>query len=176
VLTIRFYPESDRTPDLAPAAAEYQRLWDVDGGRVVACLEGLTGLRFAETRINALVDERPGQSHPLVLRASTDAPTKAGGLVHELGHRLLSGNRAALGLPPARLDRPVETHQFLDLFLFHAWTDLYGRTRPGAWSRSSAATTAPSPGPPTGRRGSGTSSSGPGCPATSPGPSCRSLA
>jgi hypothetical protein len=125
VLAIRFVPASDR-PDLAAAAAAYRRLWDAEGERIVACLEGLTGLRFAEPELDASVDERPSQSHPLVLRASYAAETKAGALVHELGHRLLRGNRAALGLPPARPDRPLENHRLLDLFLFDAWADLYG--------------------------------------------------
>lgn len=126
MLTIRFYPESDRAPEFATAAAAYQRQWDADGGRVVACLEALTGLRFAETLINALIWGGPGDSHPLHLHAGHDAEAAAGLLVHELGHRLLSGNRPRLGLPPARRDRPLENHQFIDLFLFDAWTDLYG--------------------------------------------------
>ncbi|HEX2184216.1 MAG TPA: hypothetical protein VHN78_01755, partial [Chloroflexota bacterium] len=90
MFTIRFSPARDHDPALVAAAAEYRRLWEADGQRIVACLERLTGLRFAETSVEALVHEGVSTSHPLRLRASYAAETKAGTLVHELCHRLLS--------------------------------------------------------------------------------------
>jgi hypothetical protein len=125
VLEIRFHPESGRDAFVA-AAAEYQRLWDEHGERIVAQLVSLTGLRFVEDVLNALVFEGISHSHPLCLRASYDAETKLGALIHELAHRLVAGNRARLGLPPYHPDRNREEHELIDLFLFDAWTDLYG--------------------------------------------------
>lgn len=126
MLTIRFTPESEQNPALATAAVSYRRLWERDGARIVARLERLTGPRFAETEIDATVREAPSASHPLRLRASYDHETKAGTLVHELCHRLLSGNRARLGLRPYRRDQELDNHKLINLFLYDAWCDLYG--------------------------------------------------
>ena len=125
MVAIHFHPESDLTPDLAIAAADYQQIWDREGPRIVDRLETLTGLRFMESFIHAIVFERPSCPHPLCLRASYPKDVKLGTLIHELCHRLISGNRGRLGLPPPR-DMTEETHRLIDLFLFDTWSDLYG--------------------------------------------------
>ena len=125
MVTIHFHPESDLTLDLAVAAAEYQRIWGREGPRVVERLETLSGLQFAESIIHAVVFERPSNSHPLCLRASYPNDVKLATLIHELCHRLISGNRGRLGLAPPR-ELTEETHRMIDLFLFDAWADLYG--------------------------------------------------
>lgn len=122
-LQIRFHPESDE-PALVTAAAEYQRLWDSQGARIVEQLAAVTGLRFAEGPIDALVVEGVSQSHPLRLRASYDVETKLGTLVHELSHRLIAANRARLRSPLPRSSR--EEHELIDLFLFDLWNGLFG--------------------------------------------------
>jgi hypothetical protein len=122
---MRFHPESDREAFVA-AAAKYQRLWDEHGEWIVGQLVSVTGLRFAERLLNALVFEGISRSHPLCLRASYDTETKLGALIHELAHRLVAGNRARLGLPPYHPDRNREEHELIDLFLFDVWSDLYG--------------------------------------------------
>ena len=138
MLTVRFHPESD-LPALVVAANEYQRLWDAEGDRIVEQLEAVTNLPFAERLINAIVFEGVSQSHPLCMRASYDAEAKRGGLIHELSHRLVRGNRVRLNLPLYRPGRQRENHELIDLFLFDAWADLYGeefaRRRADAESR-----------------------------------------
>jgi hypothetical protein len=129
MLEIRFHPESDE-PVLVAAAADYQRLWDAEGRRIVERLAALTGLRFAERVINALVFDGPSHCHPLRLRAGYDGETKLGTLIHELCHRLLRGNRRRLGLPVGLTNSDV------------GFTRLFAGARP---SRSSPGS------PPTGR-------------------------
>jgi hypothetical protein len=125
VLELHFYPESDRR-DYSAAVAEYQRIWTRHGPRIVALLETATGLPFAETFVNAVVFEGVSHSHPLALRASNDAETKLGALVHELAHRLIAGNRVRLGLAPYSPARERENHELIDLFLYDVWVDLAG--------------------------------------------------
>ena len=124
-LQIRFCPESDQ-PALVSAAAEYQRLWEAEGERIVEQLAAATGLRFTERAIDARVFEGVSRSDPLRLRASYDQETKLGTLIHELAHRLVQGRRVGSALDANGPDRERENHELIDLFLFDVWTDLYG--------------------------------------------------
>ena len=109
-------------PAFAPANEEYRRLWQADGERIVAAMEGVTGLPFPKSPIEVLVSEgRPMTAYDgrtIRLRASYSPAYKKATLVHELGHRL------ALGLPRSA---GLDDHKLLYLFLYDAWTDLYGR-------------------------------------------------
>src|SRR4051812_37780307 len=87
---IVFEPESDQFAD---AAREYQTLWDRDGAKIVAAMEAVSGLKFDERVIQAIVREAASLSgykdeKSMVLRASYPLDTKKATLVHELGHRL----------------------------------------------------------------------------------------
>ncbi|HEX6374770.1 MAG TPA: hypothetical protein VFZ91_03515 [Allosphingosinicella sp.] len=109
-------------PRHAAAAAEYRRLWAVEGTRIVAAMEAATGLSFPGSPLDAFVSDGPPMTaydgRTIRLRASYSAAYKKATLVHEMGHRL------ALTLPrPAGLD----DHRLLYLFLYDVWTDLYGR-------------------------------------------------
>ncbi|HEY5722381.1 MAG TPA: hypothetical protein VIT45_08665 [Allosphingosinicella sp.] len=109
-------------PDFAAGAAEYARIWESDGPRIVAALESASGLRFPDGRaIEANVSgARPMMSYDgrsMRLRAGYSPDYKKATLVHELGHGL------AFLLPRGDLD----DHRLLYLFLYDAWTDLYGR-------------------------------------------------
>jgi hypothetical protein len=92
VLNIRFRPEPDQ-PMLVAAAAEYDQLWRSEGVRILAALHRITGLRLVDQQLEATVHEANSASHPLRLRASYDAETKRGTLIHELAHRLLDHRR-----------------------------------------------------------------------------------
>ena len=108
-------------PDFAAAAAGYERIWKSEGERIVAALEGASGLRFPAGPIDALVTRgRPMMSYDgrtMRLRADYSPDYKKATLVHELGHKL------AFLLPRGELD----DHRLLYLFLYDAWTDLYGK-------------------------------------------------
>lgn len=118
-MEITLRPASD-DPALIAATGEYERVWRSDGERIVAALCGLTGLRFVEPRLEAIVHEGISRSHPLRLRASYDGETKRGTLIHELAHRLVD-QRGSPSDPSS-----ADEHELIDLFLFDAWSDLYG--------------------------------------------------
>jgi hypothetical protein len=109
-------------PRFAGASDDYARIWKIDGSRIAAALEAVSGLRFPEARIDAIVsDARPMTSYDgrqIRLRASYSPDYKKATLVHELGHRLV------LVLPRRG---GLDDHRLLYLFLYDVWTDLYGR-------------------------------------------------
>ncbi|MDQ8754933.1 hypothetical protein RCO27_01710 [Sphingosinicella sp. LHD-64] len=106
----------------ATAAAEYRRLWDVDGARIVAAMEAVTGLPFPASPIEVIVRDGPPMTsydgQTIRLRAGYSPAYKKATLVHELGHRL------ALTLPR---EAGLDDHRLLYLFLYDVWTDLYGQ-------------------------------------------------
>ena len=117
---IRFSPESEQ---FAEAAREYQALWEAEGDRIIEALEHISGLKFAEREIQAVVYEgisRAGlRGAPMKMRASYPAGTKKATLIHELGHRHLM----QLRWRPSELDE----HRVLFLFLYDVWERLYGQ-------------------------------------------------
>jgi hypothetical protein len=114
-------------PDsIESAAQEYRQIWAAEGDRMVDAMERTAGLRFVnehypDTNIRANVIERASNSgyrdSPMTMRASYPADTKRATLMHELGHRLMSG----------LFRRDEEEHDFLFLWLYDAWSSLYGR-------------------------------------------------
>ena len=116
---VSFTPVS---PEYAEAAGEYRRLWQAEGPRIVAAMEGATGLAFPAARVDAIVSEgRPMASfdgRTIRLRASYSPAYKKATLAHEIGHRL------AFTLPR---DSGLDDHRLLYLFLYDVWTDLYGQ-------------------------------------------------
>ena len=120
---ITFIPQSD---SFAAAARDYERMWAVEGPRIVAAMERISGLTFvsqvyADTAITANVLEGASNSgfrnSPMQLRASYSADTKKATIIHELGHRLQSG----------LFRREEEEHGYLFLWIYDVWTTLYGR-------------------------------------------------
>jgi hypothetical protein len=104
-----------------PAAEEYRAIWAKEGPRIVAVMEGVSGLRFEPGPIPVTVYEGVSYSGarggpPMVLRASYPEPTKRGTLVHELAHRLAAG-------VPFKNDH----HELIFLFVYDAWVDLWGQ-------------------------------------------------
>lgn len=119
-VSIRFSPVSRGFEE---AAREYQALWDVEGNRIVEAMEGVSGLKFAESGIQAIVYEgisRSGsQNSPMMMRASYPAATKKAALIHELGHRLISQLK--------KRPRDLDEHGVLFLVLYDIWVKLYGK-------------------------------------------------
>lgn len=121
---VTFSPESTRFEE---AARQYQAIWDADGERIVATMERVSGLKFMETKIQAVIFE--GVSHsgsvdsPMKLRASYPVDVKKATLVHELGHRLSFQLRFYLGT-----QKELDGHRILYLYLYDVWVSLYGQS------------------------------------------------
>lgn len=109
-------------PRYASDMSEYRRIWEREGERMITALEGASGLQFPAAPIDALVSDGPpmmsydGRTMRLRARYTTDY--KSSTLMHELGHRL------SYLLPR---QGGLDDHRLLYLFLYDAWTDLYGR-------------------------------------------------
>ena len=108
-------------PQHAPAADFYRQLWDSEGASIVAALEAESGLAFPAAPIEAIVRDgapmTPLDGRSIRLRASRNADYMRATLVHEMGHRL------TLTLPRTA---EIDDHRLLYLFLYDAWTRLYG--------------------------------------------------
>src|SRR5262245_729419 len=119
-LTLEFTPQSKQ---FEAATEEYRQLWATEGPRIVEAMEKATGLRFNPAPIRVVVYEGTSFSGalntPMQLRASYPANTKKATLVHELGHRLITGG---LELPPN-----FEQHPTIFLFVYDVWTSLWGK-------------------------------------------------
>jgi hypothetical protein len=109
-------------PSSAPGAEEYRRIWESDGARIVAALESAAGVEFPRQPLEILVRDGPPMTsydgRTIRLRANCSPRCKLGTFTHELGHRL------ALELPRTA---EIDDHRLLYLFLYDAWTDLYGQ-------------------------------------------------
>jgi hypothetical protein len=118
-LKVTFSPESGK---FVEATREYQSLWDSEGARMVEAMESVSGLKFAEKEVRAIVYEGVSFSgfgdRPMKMRASYPPDIKKATLIHELGHRLLSR------LPETR---EIDAHRALFLVLYDIWTKLYGK-------------------------------------------------
>jgi hypothetical protein len=104
------------------AAAGYRDLWQAEGARIVAALERTAGVAFPPAPIEVLITPgRPMTSYDgrtIRLRPYFSPDWSRGTLVHELGHRLSFLLPRTAGL---------DDHRLLYLFLYDAWTDLWGR-------------------------------------------------
>lgn len=116
---MEFVPES---PTFDAAATIYTDIWRKDGARMVEVMEKISGIRFADRRVRAIVLEGVSYSgfgdRPMRLRASYPDEVKRATLVHELGHRLLSGIRTR---------DEIDEHRKLFLVLYEMWIALYGQ-------------------------------------------------
>lgn len=117
-MQIAFVPEND-SEEFVKACKDYQDIWSEFNEKIVQSFENITGLKFNDKPIKAVVYEGISQSHPLKLRASYTLETKKATLVHELGHILLVDNK----IIPSRMS----SHQLLYLFLYEVWVNLFGK-------------------------------------------------
>ena len=101
---MEFVAES-RTFDAA--ATIYTDIWRKDGARMVEVMEKVSGIRFADRRVRAIVLEGVSYS------GFGDIPMRL-----RLGHRLLSGIRTR---------DEIDEHRKLFLVLYDMWIALYGQ-------------------------------------------------
>jgi len=123
MIRITFFPDSD-IKNYLQATAEYQKIWNEEGERIVNAIESISSLKFKEKFINAMILERPSQSHPMTLRASLSIKSKKATIVHELCHRLLSGNGIRMKIQDQATE--LNIHKNINLILFDIWNDLFG--------------------------------------------------
>jgi hypothetical protein len=109
-------------PRFAGSADYYRQLWRAEGERIVAALERESGLAFPDRPLEIILrDGRPMTFYgcsAIRLRANSRGPYATGTLVHELGHCLAAALPRTAG---------IDDHRLLYLFLYDAWTALYGR-------------------------------------------------
>jgi hypothetical protein len=117
-LRIAFQPDSD---GFSEAAHEYESIWAREGARITAAMQAISGLKFEDRQVQAIVLEVSSNSGykdtPMRLRASYPLDTKKATLIHELGHRLQSD----------LFHQDEDDHKYLFLWLYDVWVQLYGR-------------------------------------------------
>ena len=122
-VNVTFSAESQRFDE---ATQQYQAIWAADGERIVATMERISGLKFSDGEIQAVVFEGVSNSgsadSPMKLRASYPVDVKKATLVHELGHRIAFELRFYFGT-----QKELDSHRVLYLYLYETWTSLYGQ-------------------------------------------------
>jgi hypothetical protein len=117
-IQLTFEPESE---EFRAATKEYEAIWTLDGDRIIQAMEKHTGLKFNESQIRVIVFEGMSSSGfrniPMRMRASYPSDTKKATLIHELGHRLEG----------RFFKKDEDDHQYLFLYLYDVWLDLYGK-------------------------------------------------
>lgn len=125
MLQINFYPDYDN-PEFMTGLEEYKSIWEAEKEKIIAVLEKVSGLKFRENNINAIVFSGISNSHPLALRHDLDSKFKKENLVHELGHRILSDLNKHLRKNIPETDHALELHKALNLILFDVFVELWG--------------------------------------------------
>lgn len=109
-------------PRFAEASDEYRALWHQEGAGIVGALERNAGLAFPDAPIEVIVNGGSTMTaldgRTIRFRAGYSRDFAKATLAHELGHRL------ALSLPRTS---EMDDHRVLYLFLYDAWSELYGR-------------------------------------------------
>jgi hypothetical protein len=117
---INFKADSER---FNAATEEYRQIWQAEGDRMIAAMEQVTGLKYPEKEFNAIVFEGVSESGrgkvPMKMRASYTTEIKKATLMHEIGHRHLSQLK--------KRPKDIDEHRLLFLWLYEAWTKLYGQ-------------------------------------------------
>ena len=125
--------------DLIMATSAYERIWKQDGEKIRHVFKKHTGLKFQQKEIKVTVHDDVSMSGTLTkpMRLNTrnyTLSTKRFALVHELGHRLLSGNQ--LGSREEDEQKYIdEEHRRLYLFEGDVIKELYGPEIFHEWSQ-----------------------------------------
>jgi len=133
------YPKDRLDIGLTLPTAAYEKIWRDDSERIQRVFEEYTGLRFQQDEIRVGVHDGVSTSGTLSapMRLNSRNATvnlRRFALVHELGHRLLSGN--GLGSQEDDEDKFVEEeHKRLYLFEGDVVQALYGQDVYREWSR-----------------------------------------
>ena len=119
-LALRIAFQAD-SAEFSEATRQYEAIWAKDGARIAAAMEEVSGLKFEDRVVGAMVLEVASSSgykdKPMKLRASYPLDTKKATLIHELGHRLQSD----------LFRKGEDDHTFLFLWVYDVWVRMYGR-------------------------------------------------
>lgn len=131
MIKINFIRDSDRKDRLEKinnAINEYKEIWNKEGEKIVNSMEKISKLKFKENNINAIVfiSSLSSRSFPLSLSANYPKERMPELIIHELCHRLLSGNKIRIDFNKGD-DITLEIHKVLNLILYDIWEDLYGK-------------------------------------------------
>ena len=132
------YPKDRLEFDLIMPTASYEKIWKEDSERIQRIFEKHTGLKFQQKEIKVKVHHDTSWSGTLTkpMRLNTQnftLITRRFALIHELGHRLLSGNQ--LGSQEEDEEKYIEEeHKRLYLFEGDVFKDLYGTEAFREWS------------------------------------------
>ena len=126
MLKINFYPVS-AINDILSSVEEYKNICEKEGESILNSEEKITGLKFKESDIDAIIAERMSEDYPLTLRASYKYEVKVATIIHELIHRLLH----QLGIYDLSVkiteDRGLLSHKVNNLLLYAIWVNLYAK-------------------------------------------------
>lgn len=125
MLKINFFPDSDKQ-DISKHVNEYENIWNEFGEKIIEAFEKYSGLKFAETYLNAIVfgTGNISQSHPLCLKANCEFDEKKSLLVHELAHIIIYRKRKLPNIEDNKDSTLLHFH--MNLFLFDVWKEVFG--------------------------------------------------
>lgn len=126
-MQINFHPEQNN-PKLEKAAKEYNKIWKVEGNKITETIEKVSGLKFKEKIINAIIYNGVSYSVPLKFQSDLTAEHKKGTLVHELCHRLVVGNNITVKTGKGYYNWNLAIHKHIYLILYDIWVKLYGES------------------------------------------------
>jgi hypothetical protein len=124
-MQINFYPEHDN-PEFEKDAKEYAKIWEKEGNKITETIEKISGLKFKEKIINAIIYDRGSESSPLSFGANVPIVRRKGTFVHELCHRLIFGNNVLIKSANMLQSWDSNMHKQLDLILYDILIELYG--------------------------------------------------
>jgi len=125
MLKLNFIPESNLR-DYSQVIDEYKKLWQDEGEKIVKVIEKISNLKFQESEINAIVyyGSLPSRSRPLCLMIKDSKERRLSILIHELTHRIISGNSKR---ERRKIITSLEVHKTLFLILYDIWIEVYGK-------------------------------------------------
>jgi hypothetical protein len=124
-MQINFYPERDN-PEFEKAAEEYEKIWEKEGNKIIKTIEKISGLKFKEKIINAIIYNKISYSVPLKLQADISIEHKKGTLAHELCHRIVVGNHIHVKTRKTYTGWNADIHKHIFLILHDILVELYG--------------------------------------------------
>lgn len=135
------YPSDLTQFDTIVTSAAYEAIWKADGDKIQQAFKKNTGLEFQQDEIKVVIHDGQSMSgtleKPMQLNIQNRSLEKRRlALIHELGHRLLSGNNIGAEGEEGDTAFIEEEHKRLYLFLGDSIADLYGQELYDEWANT----------------------------------------